>query len=165
MDESGPLLLLESDGVPGAILVPINPHRYSKNQLEQWLRCRGLPVSGTKDQLVERSVPCLHSLGAFSGFLFFMYVTWSSFRCRFLKRSANKALCKVLDPGFDGGKWLEAKRRRILDSGGPSVRTSLQRCILMYCIVSIITVIIFCCCLGASEAYFASHRMDVLSWK
>ncbi|KAK3921527.1 Myocardin-related transcription factor A [Frankliniella fusca] len=93
MDVSGPLLLLETDGVPGAILSPINPHRLTKDQLQQWLRCRGLTVGGTKSELIER----------------------------FLKRSANKKLCHILDPGFENGKWLELKRQKLLRAANVNV--------------------------------------------
>ncbi|XP_052129634.1 uncharacterized protein LOC113213086 [Frankliniella occidentalis] len=41
---------------------------------------------------------------------------------RFLKRSANKKPCHILDPGSENGKWLELKRQKLLSAANVIVR-------------------------------------------
>lgn len=46
-------LLLEED-VPGAKFVHASVEEHTNIQLKRWLKCRGLPTSGKRPDLIER---------------------------------------------------------------------------------------------------------------
>jgi len=73
--------LTENDGVPGAKFHK-NPENYSVEQLKRWLKCRGIKVSGKRDELIARVRDCVNS------------------------RNHH-----VLDPSIDGGKWIDIKQQ------------------------------------------------------
>lgn len=45
---------LTEDDVPGAKFVHINIEEHTNIQLKRWLKCRGLPTSGKRQDLLER---------------------------------------------------------------------------------------------------------------
>ncbi len=47
---------LNETDVPGAKLIYADLRQHSVTQLRRWLECRGLPTSGNKAELAERSV-------------------------------------------------------------------------------------------------------------
>ena len=54
------VILTENDGVPGAKFHK-SPENYSVQQLKRWLKCRGIKVSGKRDELIARVLDCLNS--------------------------------------------------------------------------------------------------------
>ena len=75
------VILTENDGVPGAKFQK-SPENYSVEQLKRWLKCRGIKVSGKRDELIARVRDCVNS------------------------RNHH-----VLDPSIDGGKWIDIKQQ------------------------------------------------------
>ena len=53
-------VLTEEDGVPGSKF-EIEPEEYTVDQLKQWLKCRGLKLSGKREDLVQRVRDCVRS--------------------------------------------------------------------------------------------------------
>ena len=53
-------VLTNEDGVPGSILKR-EPEEHSFEQLKWWLKCRGLKLSGKRDDLVTRVRDCVNS--------------------------------------------------------------------------------------------------------
>ena len=72
-------VLTEEDGVPGSKFER-EPEEYTVDQLKRWLKCRGLKLSGKREDLVQRVRDCV--------------------------RSGNY---HTLDPAIDHGKWFAAK--------------------------------------------------------
>ena len=72
-------VLTEEDGVPGSKF-EIEPEEYTVDQLKRWLKCRGLKLSGKREDLVQRVRDCV--------------------------RSGNY---HTLDLAIDHGKWFAAK--------------------------------------------------------
>ena len=54
------VILTENDGVPGAKFHK-SPENYSVEQLKRWLKCRGIKVSGKRDELIARVRDCVNS--------------------------------------------------------------------------------------------------------
>ena len=75
------VILTENDGVPGAKFHK-SPENDSVEQLKRWLKCRGIKVSGKRDELIARVRDCVNS------------------------RNHH-----VLDPSIDGGKWIDNKQQ------------------------------------------------------
>ena len=75
------VILTENDGVSGAKFHK-SPKYYSVEQLKCWLRCRGIKVSGKRDELIACVRHCVNS------------------------RNHH-----VLDPSIDGGKWVAIKQQ------------------------------------------------------
>ncbi|CAH3175503.1 unnamed protein product, partial [Porites lobata] len=71
--------LTQDDGVPGSKFEN-DPGNYTVDQLKRWLKCRGLKLSGKRDDLVKRVAECIQ---------------------------AGKH--HTLDPSIDEGKWFAAK--------------------------------------------------------
>ena len=69
-------VLTDEDGDPGSILER-EPEEYTVEQLKRWLKCRGLKLSGKRDELVKRVRDC--------------------------ENSGNN---HTLDPSIDNEKWL-----------------------------------------------------------
>ena len=46
-------VLTDEDGVPGSIFER-EPEEYTVEQLKRWLKCKGLKLSGKRDNLVKR---------------------------------------------------------------------------------------------------------------
>ena len=88
-------MLTENDGVPGSKFES-EPANYTVEQLKRWLKCRGLKQAGKREDLLARVNDCL--------------------------KSGNH---RILDPGIDNGKWLEAKilRNRKPESLEASIKT------------------------------------------
>jgi len=72
-------VLTDEDGVPGSIFER-EPEEYTVEQLKRWLKCRGLKLSGKRDDLVKRVRDCV-----------------------------NSGNHHTLDPSIDNGKWLASK--------------------------------------------------------
>ena len=72
-------VLTQDDGVPGSKFEN-DPENYTVDQLKRWLKCRGLKLSGKRDDLVKRVAECIQ---------------------------AGKH--HTLDPSIDEGKWFAAK--------------------------------------------------------
>lgn len=72
-------ILTENDGVPGSYF-DHDPSEYTVEQLKRWLKCRGLKLSGKRDDLVKRVSDAI--------------------------RSGNH---RSLDVSIDDGKWFAAK--------------------------------------------------------
>ena len=51
---SYPLVTLDENDVTGAKFVHKTIGEHSVVQLKRWLECRGLPVNGSKEDLIER---------------------------------------------------------------------------------------------------------------
>lgn len=68
MDVTGPLSLLESDGVAGAKLQVDRLELYLKKDLKRWLVCRDLKTTGSKEELIQRYeiIECHHDWLLFS---------------------------------------------------------------------------------------------------
>ena len=72
-------ILTENDGVPGSKF-DREPEHYTVEQLKRWLKCRGMKLSGKRDELVTRVSDCI-----------------------------KKGSHRVLDVSIDQGKWFAAK--------------------------------------------------------
>ena len=72
-------VLTEDDGIPGSKFER-EAEEYTFDQLKRWLRCRGLKLSGKRDELVERVRDCI--------------------------KSGDH---RKLDPSIDNSKWFAAK--------------------------------------------------------
>ena len=72
-------VLIEADDVPGSKFER-EPGKYTVGQLKRWLKCRGLKLSGKRDELLKRVSDCI--------------------------KSGNH---HTLDPNIDDGKWFSAK--------------------------------------------------------
>ena len=72
-------VLTEEDDVPGSKFER-EPEEYTVDQLKRWLKCRGLKLSGKRDELLKRVSDCI--------------------------KSGNH---HALDPSIDDGKWFSAK--------------------------------------------------------
>ena len=72
-------VLTEEDDVPGSKFER-EPEEYTVGQLKRWLKCRGLKLSGKRDELLKRVSDCI--------------------------KSGNH---HTLDPSIDDGKWFSAK--------------------------------------------------------
>ena len=72
-------VLTDEDGVPGSTFER-EPEEYTVEQLKRWLKCRGLKLSGKRDDLVKRVRDCV-----------------------------NSGSHHTLDPSIDNGKWLASK--------------------------------------------------------
>ena len=72
-------ILTENDGVPGSKF-DREPEHYTVEQLKRWLKCRGMKLSGKRDELVARVSDCI-----------------------------KKGSHRVLDVSIDQGKWFAAK--------------------------------------------------------
>ena len=72
-------VLTDEDGVPGSIF-ETEPEEYTVEQLKRWLKCRGLKLSGKRDELVKRVRDCV-----------------------------NSGNHHTLDSSIDNGKWLASK--------------------------------------------------------
>ena len=53
-------ILTQDDGVPGSKFEN-DPENYTVDQLKRWLKCRGLKLSGKRDDLVKRVVECIQA--------------------------------------------------------------------------------------------------------
>ena len=53
-------VLANDDSVPGS-LFEREPQEYTVEQLKRWLKCRGLKLSGKREELVERVKDCIDS--------------------------------------------------------------------------------------------------------
>ena len=53
-------VLIDDDGVPGSVFDK-EPKEYTVEQMKRWLKCRGLKLSGKRDELVERVKDCIES--------------------------------------------------------------------------------------------------------
>ena len=73
------LFLPREDDVPGSKFER-EPEEYTVGQLKRWLKCRGLKLSGKRDELLKRVSDCI--------------------------KSGNH---HTLDPSIDDGKWFYAK--------------------------------------------------------
>ena len=51
-------ILAENDGVPGSKF-DREPEHYTVEQLKRWLKCRGMKLSGKRDELVTRVSDCI----------------------------------------------------------------------------------------------------------
>ena len=71
-------ILTENDGVPGSKF-DREPEHYTVEQLKRWLKCRGMKLSGKRDELVTRVSDCI-----------------------------KKGSHRVLDVSIDQGKWFAA---------------------------------------------------------
>ena len=72
-------VLTDEDDVPGSKFER-EPEEYTVGQLKRRLKCRGLKLSGKRDELLKRVSDCI--------------------------KSGNH---QTLDPSIDDGKWLSAK--------------------------------------------------------
>ena len=54
------MVLTEDDDVPGSKFER-DPQEYTVDQLKRWLKCRGLKLSGKRDDLVKRVSDCIKS--------------------------------------------------------------------------------------------------------
>ena len=72
-------VLTDEDDVPGSKFER-EPEEYTVGQLKRWLKCRGLKLSGKRDELLKRVSDCI--------------------------KSGNH---HTLDPSIDDGKWFSAK--------------------------------------------------------
>ena len=72
-------ILTENDGVPGSKF-DRKPEHYTVEQLKRWLKCRGMKLSGKRDELVTGVSDCI-----------------------------KKGSHRVLDVSIDQGKWFAAK--------------------------------------------------------
>ena len=54
-------VLTDEDGVPGSIFER-EQEEYTAEQLKRWLKCRGLKLSGKRDELVKRVRDCVNSV-------------------------------------------------------------------------------------------------------
>ena len=72
-------VLTDEDDVPGSKFER-EPEEYTVCQLKRWLKCRGLKLSGKRDELLKRVSDCI--------------------------KSGNH---HTLDPSIDDGKWFSAK--------------------------------------------------------
>ena len=72
-------VLTDDDEVPGSKFER-EPEEYTVDQLKRWLKCRGLKLSGKRDDLVKHVSNCI--------------------------KSGNQ---HTLDPSIDNGKWFAAK--------------------------------------------------------
>ena len=72
-------VLTDEDGVPGSIF-ETEPGEYTVEQLKRWLKCRGLKLSGKRDELGKRVRDCV-----------------------------NSGNHHTLDSSIDNGKWLASK--------------------------------------------------------
>ena len=72
-------VLTEEDDVPGSKFER-EPEEYTVGQLKRWLKCRGLKLSGKRDELLKRVSDCI--------------------------KSGNH---HTLDPSIDDGKCFSAK--------------------------------------------------------
>ena len=53
-------VLTEEDDVPGSKFER-EPEEYTVDQLKRWLKCRGLKLSGKRDELLKRVSDCIKS--------------------------------------------------------------------------------------------------------
>ena len=53
-------VLTEEDDVPGSKFER-EPEEYTVGQLKRWLKCRGLKLSGKRDELLKRVSDCIKS--------------------------------------------------------------------------------------------------------
>ena len=53
-------VLTQDDGVPGSKFEN-DPENYTVDQLKRWLKCRGLKLSGKRDDLVKRVAECIQA--------------------------------------------------------------------------------------------------------
>ena len=72
-------VLTEDDDVPGSKFER-DPQEYTVDQLKRWLKCKGLKLSGKRDDLVKRVSDCI-----------------------------NSGNHHTLDASIDDGKWFAAK--------------------------------------------------------
>lgn len=54
------MVLTDEDNVPGSKLER-KPDKYTVGQLKRWLKCRGLKLSGKRDELLKRVSNCIKS--------------------------------------------------------------------------------------------------------
>jgi hypothetical protein len=61
-------VVLEEVDVPGAYMASEDPHNENCEALRRWLRCRGLSMTGNKEELVQRCGICFRFLVLLSYF-------------------------------------------------------------------------------------------------